>query len=332
MSWIFTIIAYLIAIALLLGLVAAVIAPFESLGWWAGWSKRWPKPMELPPPTQPRPGPEPSCYIVYLSGVGSTGAGGLTPKERNFLTLLAQRQPGAAIIDDVFPYSPAGVGLTEKRATTAFWRWVTQAMRRPATRELWRIIGTRNVLQVAVSADPRYGPVFNFGIARSIVLQLLRQGYQMRTRAPIILVGLSGGGQVAVGGGAALRRLIGAPVWVISVGGVLTSDASVVDIEHIYHLSGSRDHTQYLGLRLYPGCWPIFPRSAWNQAMAQGKRTVIRVGPMRHMGHGDYFSPTVKLPDGQTHAAHSADVIGELVDRIIVRAGATREKEQGAIC
>ena len=42
MSWLVAEILHLIAIAIVLFLIAALLAPFESLGWWAGWSRAWP--------------------------------------------------------------------------------------------------------------------------------------------------------------------------------------------------------------------------------------------------------------------------------------------------
>jgi hypothetical protein len=72
-----------------------------------------------------------------------------------------------------------------------------------------------------------------------------------------------------------------------------------------------------MGLALYPSCWPIFRQSAWNRALAQGKRTVIHVGPMRHMSRGDYFSRSALLPDGTPHVERTADVIAEIVTGLI---------------
>ena len=238
--------------------------------------------------------------MLFLSGIGITDAAALTPKEQDFLDLLAARLPSAVIAHDIFPYSAVNNPLTGQRPLRRLWIWIEHALRRPRTKGLFRLVALRNVLQVAVSADRRYGPVFNFGVARGILLSLLRRGYQPGSRTPIILIGLSGGGQIAVGGGATLHRLLEAPIWVVSIGGVLTSDPSILEIEHVFHLAGSQDRIQHLGMVLYPGCWPIVRRSAWNRALAQGKRTVIPVGPMTHMRHGDYFSRSMLLPNGRS--------------------------------
>jgi len=337
-SWLVTEILRLIAIAIVLFLIAALLAPFESLGWWAGWSRAWPSPVSLPaqPATQPhRADAAPSCYVLFLSGIGITDAAALTPKEQAFLDLLAARVPSAVIVHDIFPYSAVNNPLTGQRPLQRLWIWIGQAVRRPRTKGLFRLVALRNVLQVLVSADRRYGPVFNFGVARGILLSLVRSGYQPGSRTPIILIGLSGGGQIAVGGGATLHRLLDVPIWVVSIGGVLTSDPSILEIEHVFHLDGSQDRIQHLGMVLYPGCWPIVRRSAWNRALAQGKRTVIPVGPMTHMSHGDYFSRSMFLPNGRSYVEQTVAVIAEVTAQVLAStmpgqlAQATQTEQRG---
>jgi hypothetical protein len=249
--------------------------------------------------------------------VGITDAALLTPKEQNFLALLAAQLPSAVIAHDVFPYSAVNSPLTGQRPLRRLWIWIEQAIQRPRTKELFQLVALRNVLQVTVSADRRYGPVYNFGVARGILLSLLRRGYQPGSQAPIILIGVSGGGQIAVGGGAALHRLLDVPIWVVSIGGVLTGDPSILDIEHVFHLAGGLDRIQHLGTKLYPGCWPVARGSAWNRALAQGKRTVIPVGPMTHMRRGDYFSRSMSLPNGRSHVEHTVAVIAEVIAQVL---------------
>lgn len=307
-------------IALVLFVVAAVMAPFESLGWWAGWSESLPKPISLAE-ASPGDGDEPTthrhtCFLVYLNGLGATDAQGLTPSERGFLERLAEQLPDTAIIDDVFPYSAVNIPLTGSRPLRRLWSWVAHLTRRSES-QIWLLVAVRNLLQVAVSADSRYGPVYSFGIARAILLRLLRFGYRRSSKAPIILLGFSGGGQVAVGAAARLHFLLQAPVWVISVGGVLTSDAAILQVEHLYHLASSKDPFPALGYLLYPGRWPIMSHSAWNRALRQGKRTVIPIGPMTHMGAGDYLSPDAILTDGRPHVEHTVETVVRIVRKTV---------------
>lgn len=306
-----------VTIALLIFMIAALVAPFEALGWWAGWSKRWPDPLSLPPiPLAKQNGKPKKAYLIYLSGVGITNAERPIPKEQNFIEMLQKNLADTEVIWGIFPYSSVNNPLTGARLSSRFWAWTEKAMRRRWTRDVFRLVAIRNTFQVAVSADRRYGPVYNFGVARAILLRLLDAGYEIGSSAPIIVMGLSGSGQIAVGSGAVLHRLLNVPIWVISIGGVLTSDPSILEIEHVYHLEGSKDHTHYLGQILYPGCWPIFPNSAWNRAMAAGKRTRIAMGPMNHMSKGDYFSRSSFLSDGRSHVEHTVTTISGIVEEI----------------
>jgi hypothetical protein len=184
----------------------------------------------------------------------------------------------------------------------------------------------RNVLQIGVSGDLRYGPYFNFGIAQSIVASLLRHGYRIGSTKPVIMVVLSGSGQMSAGCAPMLKQMIRRPIWIVSVGSVLTSEPGILDVEHVYHLSGSKDSTQHLGKILWRHSWPIFPNSAPHLFRKQGRLTVIDVGPMKHMQRGDYMSRSVFLPNGQRHVDKTVDVVAGFIDRIEAEA-----KDMGAV-
>ncbi|MDM9385742.1 hypothetical protein QUB80_34370 [Chlorogloeopsis sp. ULAP01] len=51
------------------------------------------------------------------------------------------------------------------------------------------LVNICNVLVVAVSADKRYGPIYNLGIAQVMYQALIRYGYQLN-RATFIRLGL----------------------------------------------------------------------------------------------------------------------------------------------
>ena len=320
----------LIFIAFLLLLLMAAASALESLFWWAGWEKRSADylPAALPASTVNAapagvPGvPEPDSFIVYLSGVGTMDPARMDEKEVNFLDLVRSRLPGSTLIMDVFPYSPTNRALTDERWLQRTWKYVLRARRVHAReRSTLQNLGIhaaqfRNVLQVAVSADRRYGPMYSYGVARAIIASLLRHGYRVGSTRPLILMVLSGAGQISVGCTPLLRRALGRPVWIISIGSILTDDPGILEVEHLYHLSGSRDHTQHIGKIVYSGCWPIFPYSAVHQAVRWGKLTVIDVGPMKHMGLGDYMSRSAVLPDGRRHVDKTVEVVAAIVQEI----------------
>jgi hypothetical protein len=247
-------------------------------------------------------------------------------KELLFLDLLRSRLPGAAFVLDVFPYSPTNRPLTDERWLQRTWKYVLKARKVHAKkRSTLQKLGIhvaqfRNVLQVAVSADHRYGPMYSYGVARAIIASLLRTGYPVGSTKPLILMVLSGAGQISVGCTPLLRRALGRPIWIISIGSILTDDPGILEVEHLYHLSGSRDHTQHIGKVIYSGCWPIFPYSAWHQAVRRGKLTVIDIGPIKHMGMGDYMSRSAVLPDGQRHVDRTVDAVEVVLQEIRARA------------
>jgi hypothetical protein len=110
-----------------------------------------------------------------------------------------------------------------------------------------------------------------------------------------------------------MEEWLGQKLRVVSVGSVFCDDDGTAHLAEIVHLSGSQDVTQYVGRVLGYRSWPIFPNSAWNQFVRSGRYHVIPVGPMKHMGWGDYFSRSVKLPDGTPHVQKTAQVVISLL-------------------
>jgi hypothetical protein len=308
MSWI---LAHLSQLAWVLGLIVlafALIAPFEALRWWAQEET-----LSLPafPPRRETPVPEDECYVVYLTGIGGSGDG-LARREQGFMDRVKERIPEAVMVTDVFPFSVTNDPLTGQRPLAWLWSFLHNARLQAKSIffEFW--IGARNVCPVAVCSDPRYGPIFNLGIAREVYLSLLRHGYDPRSRANIFLVGYSGGAQVALGAACYLTRLR-SRVTVITVGGVFSSIPGIRLAHHLHCLTGSKDRTIHLGPLLFPGRWRIATGSAWNRARRSGKVSIVELGPMIHSGRGDYFTQSMTLDNGKTYADHTADVVAGII-------------------
>jgi hypothetical protein len=182
------------------------------------------------------------------------------------------------------------------------WRWLEQRRLRDRGGVLLFLINIRNMFQVAVSADSRYGPIYNFGVAQEVVRGLCRHGYQIGSGKPVTLIGWSGGGQIAIGATTYLYGLLGAPIRVISVGGVLSSDPGILSLAHLYHLYGTKDPVQGAGAVLFAGRWPMEQQSPWNRALAAGRITLTSLGPIVHAGPRNYFDTERSMPDGQIYA------------------------------
>ncbi|ADI13651.1 hypothetical protein [Truepera radiovictrix] len=314
-----------LALAAVVFLFAGVLSPFEALGWWAGWYGREADETEVglnvsdaaahAPDLPPTPDGAPrSHYVVFLSGINSVSGEAFAEREIAFLARLKRALPEVALVDDLFPYSVTAQPLTGSRVFARFWRW---ALRRKLSGPglAGFLINLRNLWQVAVSADSRYGPMYNQGSAQMILGGLRRHGYRAGahgTDTPVILIGYSGGGQIAVGAAPHLKKITGAPVSVISLGGVMSADPGLLSLERLYHLYGTRDNVQRLGNIFFPGRWPFIP-SPWNSAKARGIIELIPMGPMDHTGPGGYLDLQSYLPDGRSYLEATTETIVKLV-------------------
>lgn len=318
--------------ALLLILLAAAVAPLESLGWYAGWYRtdEVPDAERMALQRERERGredhaPQADVYLVYLSGVGAISGSSIPDDELPFLERLAARTPRAVLTHDVFPYSVTSPGLTVNRAFARLWRWIERYRIARPSALLPFLINLRNMLQVLVSADQRYGPVMNYGVACAIIHSLHQAGYDLRARRPIVVLGSSGGGQLAVGASLYLRHITGAPIFVISLGGVIASDPGLDAIAHLYHLYGTRDRVQALADIVFPGRWPGAVGSAWRRAREEGRVTLVALGPFEHNLHRHYFDDAARMPDGATYLDTTVEAIGAIVDGIIAGEPAPNE-------
>lgn len=325
MSSLLELLVTLFTVGVILFFLMALSSPFETLGWWAGWTKRtierelsgeragtekWSptdrEAVERPPGTSAGP------YLVYLRGI-ATAEAAPSQREVTFLDHLSTYFPSSTIIADVFPYSAINNPLTGERAFAWLYKLLQKARSRYRNSLFAFIFILRNLIQVGVSGDRRYGPIYNAGVAREIGQSLIRRGYKFDGQHPVWIMGWSGAGQIAVGAARFLKQLLHAPVYVISIGGVILDDPGIAEINHLYHLEGSRDSFPRLGDFLSPGRWPIFRRSAWNTALDQGRITVVEPGPMKHTGTNDYFDNKAILSSGLTHAQRTAQVISGII-------------------
>jgi hypothetical protein len=291
----------LIGVALVGVLLIGLLAPVESLRWWSGFSGEQDAPLaptttDSGDETETQPAPDP--VVVYLSGIGSISGDELLAEEAAFLDRLQPLIPGAVIVRDVFPYSAAGVGLTGTRVFSGFWQMLDR-MRLNGDGLLSSLINVRNIFQVAVAADPRYGPIFAYGVARVIAREACKAGFRPGGEQRLVLLGYSGGAQVAVSAAPFLKQLLGTAVHVISLGGVLDSDPGLRIVARLDHLVGDKDVMELIGRIVYPGRWPIARASAWNAARSSG---VVEVKPLPGMAHntpGGYMDPNARSTSGE---------------------------------
>lgn len=301
-----------IGVALIALFVTAALSPIETLSWWAGWTEEELRPPERDNIDPPRAGDAATQYIVYLSGVASLSGRFVLPRERAFLKQLKIHLPDAVIIDDVFPYSPAGLPLLESpRIFERVWRFVQKMKLEGRHTILAALINFRNVFQVMVSADHRYGPIFNQGAATIIETALARAGYRKGVGAPITIIGYSGGGQIAIGAAAFLASRLKAPIDIYSIGGVMASDPGLHFVRRLHHFFGDKDGVQRLGAVMFPERWPLLAHSEWNLAKRDGRIALHPMRDMRHAGPRGYFG-LVKF-NGRANSERTLDAVTALL-------------------
>jgi hypothetical protein len=305
-----------VGLAFVVFLFAGVLSPFEALGWWAGWygDEEEPEPGTVVAPVSA------NHFVIFLSGINSVSGEAFAEREVAFLTRLKRElaDTDALLIDDIFPYSVTERPLTGRRVFSRFWRWALRTkLSGPGLAGF--LINLRNLWQVAVSADSRYGPIYNQGSAKMLLSGLRRHGYRPGSGVPVTLIGYSGGGQVAVGAAPHLKTMIHAPISVISLGGVISADPALLTLEHVYHLCGARDSVQRLGSIFFPGRWPFIP-SPWNTAKKRGVIELIPMGPTDHTGPGGYLDEESRLPDGRSYLDQTVATITCLIRKETRRA------------
>jgi predicted Abi (CAAX) family protease len=296
---------------------AGLLAPLETMGWWAGWYGDQVDTRLLPTPSQPSEGDraeEDTCdrYIVYLDGVGQSGEK-YTPDVVEFLQALQPVLPAnMKLVQGLMMYSVFNKPLDQDRPLAWLWRLADKMRWQNPTTLLGLMVNLRNILIVAVSADQRYGPIFNLGIAQVIYNGLVKAGYKQET--PITLIGYSGGGQMAVAAAPYLKRVLGAQIDVISLGGVMSANINVLKLQHLYHLVGDQDALARSAPVLFPGRSRFFGLSYWNRALRKGRISLVSLGPMGHQVPGGMMDPNAFLPDGQSNLQHVISVILSILE------------------
>lgn len=289
----------LLTLAGIILLVWGTLSPVGTLVWWvregaASLGLRKNQRPQLPPSKSPNSVAKTSqinCYIVFLPGVGDFSANQLTPGEEVFLNRLVQKHPNCVAVRDVFPYSVANESLGGARLLAPLWRFTYEAKGWLNIADV--LIKIRNLWRFAISADNRYGPVYNRGIASAIINRMnAAHTIPVSSGQPfkLILIGTSGGAQVALAATPYLDQwLPNAQIIVVSVGGVFAGTDGFNAAERVYHLQGRRDWVEDIGSIVFPSRWVWTVGSPFNQARQRGCYTVRVTGPHKHDGPQGYF-------------------------------------------
>jgi hypothetical protein len=294
--------------------LAAMAVPLSVLVWWSGWSRRADAVPRTPVTAAVVPhasGP----FLVYFSGVGDISDVYQSRYEDELLDAVAARVEGLVVITDVFGFSVDNLSMTSQRRLGWFWTWVNDVRLRKNSplKRVGLLINLRNILHISVSADARYGPIYNYGVAEMALQSLVRHGYRLGSGAPVTLLGFSGGGQIALATGGYVQATLRAPVQVITMGGIMNANPSLRTISRLTLLYGTGDRIQRLPGWIFPTRWPLFQNSDWNRARKMGKIQPICLGPMSHTKRNSYLDGTVYVPDGRSYRDVTADAIAACI-------------------
>ena len=308
--------SFILSIGLFSLLIAAALSPIESLSWWAGWNDPE-KENAAHAPVETDNRTTDALYVVYLSGISTMTGHYLADQEERFLSALSKRfSDQITIVSDIFPYAPSGEPLlATPRLLQRFWRSLS-AMRLKGRGAVAVLANLRNFFQVLVSADHRYGPIFNLGAATVIQEGLERHGYKRGSGAPIILIGFSGGAQIGVGATAYLSTNLAAPIDVIALGGVVSSDPGIASVRKLHRFFGSRDVLHRLGSLFFPERWAIFAYSLWNIAKRDGRIVEKCIGDMAHAGPRGYFG-VQRRRDNRRYVDDTLNAVSDAISKTL---------------
>ncbi|NJR22811.1 MAG: hypothetical protein HC786_11915 [Richelia sp. CSU_2_1] len=298
-------------------IVWGILSPVGTIVWWLGQSAESLGLKKNPPAILPNSSDNIetgksariNCYIIFLTGVGDFSGDELTPGEELFLDRLVESHPQCAAVGDVFPYSVSNKSLGGERFLAPFWRFAERAKSGPIAGDI--LIKIRNLWRFAISLDYRYGQAYNQGIANAIIERMdAKSPIELAGEKPlkVILIGTSGGVQVALGATHYLKEWLNAEISVVSIGGVFSGENGFADADRVYHLRGDRDAIEDIGGIVFPSRWYVFATSPFNRARLAGRYGEGVSGPHKHDGDDGYF--------GQNQATNGQKYVNIMLERV----------------
>lgn len=302
-------------------LVWGTVAPVGTLVWWInqsteslGLKKDQAKPLPSQESNARQPPKNINCYVIFLPGVGDFSSDQLTPGEEMFLKRLIQQHPNCVAVSDVFPYSVANKDLGGERLLTPLWTLAAHAD--GWFKEANILIKIRNLWRFAISSDDRYGPIYNQGIADAMI-DRMNAAHPIPTAHPrslnVILMGTSGGVQVALGAAPYLKQWLNDPrLTVISTGGAFDGEKGFDAVDQMYHLQGKRDSVEDVSALIFPARWSWMLNSPFNRARQRGNYQAVSSGSHAHDGDQGYFGLDIAKPPKTTYVELTLRQVSQL--------------------
>jgi hypothetical protein len=315
-------------LVVLLVAIAGIYSLVSQFAFWEGWLKGLPRPAEFfaqanheleQSSAYPAEDVSPSYrrYLVYLDGIHQVERDH-PPRITEFLdTLQAGLPDDICLVRGLETYTVMPGALIDDAGSAWFWHRVFALQEHHPSLLVQLLCAVlvqgNNVIKVGISSDRRYGPILNYELALKISLRLGELGYDLGHE--LVLLGYSGGGEMALGVADYLRRICHAPVRIMTCCGVFSGNQVLEGVERIHMLVGTKDPVAALGPLAYPGRSPLLPLSNWNKAKRQGFVEQIRIPGMGHNGSIGPFAPTYRLKVIQAILAILEGSIAEPVQR-----------------
>lgn len=292
-----------VAVVLIVIALAGVYSVMADFVFWEGWQQGLPDPTHLFESSEGMDSPH-RHFVVYLDGIHQMEESH-PPRVSDFLDVLEQGiNADMLLVKGIEAYTIMPVGLRASSYSQWFWERLF-ALQDQHPNRLVRFfcsffVQANNVIKVGISSDRRYGPVMNYELALKIARRLEWLGFHPTRAARVVLVGYSGGGEMAIGTAAMLQKICRVPVQVITVCGVFSGNGDLSDIDHVAMVVGSRDPVAALGRLAYPGRLVLLPLSNWNRWQLSRSLHRYSIDGMSHNGDSGPFSDTYR---GQVVAA-----------------------------
>ena len=282
------------------GCVVGVVVPLVGVYsvmvdfvFWEGWMHGLPDPSRLFATGAEAAGQH-HHNVVYLDGIHQSEESH-PPRVSDFLGCLEESiTDDTILVKGIEAYTITNTGL--RSTTFAGWFWQRLfALQEHHPNGLIRFIcafcvQANNVIKVGISSDRRYGPVMNYELALKIARRLDSIGFRPQHASRIVLVGYSGGGEMAIGTAEILQQLCRVTVQVITVCGVFSGNGALESVNDVAMVLGSRDPVAALGRIAYPGRLPLLPLSNWNRWQRHHSLQRYTIEGMSHNGSSGPFS------------------------------------------
>ena len=283
----------LVVVIALVG-VYSVMADFV---FWEGWMHGLPDPSRLFSQETSQASTH-RHYLVYLDGIHQSEECH-PPRVSEFLDCLEEAiAEDTLLVKGIEAYTITNVGLRSTVFAGWFWQRLFSLQEHHPNAVVRLIcavcVQANNVIKVGISSDRRYGPVMNYELALKIARRLGLMGFHPSRASRVVLVGYSGGGEMAIGTAEILQQLCRVPVQVITVCGVFSGNGALDTINNVAMVVGSRDPVAALGRIAYPGRLPCLFLSNWNRWQRLHPLHRYPIEGMSHNGSSGPFSITFR--------------------------------------